>query len=149
LTIPKLNRALFREWIGRSILCVPVSQHFFEEATAMKILLAVATVLALTAAPAFAGEGQVSHKSLAKMGLSSMQTLSDNDGMQIRGLSIAVVGGWSTAGALTFNGYATTTNFYFAAGSHSASGSNASIAGSGGLFGSVVGAGGFSTASAH
>lgn len=135
-----------RERIGSSDVCVYHSKSFFEEALAMKMLLAVASVLVLTAAPAFAAEGQVSDQSLAKMGLSGMQTMSDNDGMQVRGLSIAVVGGFSTASVPG----ASSTNFYFAAGHHSASGNNASVAGSiSGYHVTIVGAGGFSSAHAY
>jgi hypothetical protein len=84
------------------------------------------------------------------MGLSNMKAMSDNDGMQVRGMSIAIAGGWSHASF----GSASSTNFYFAAGQHNASGANASVAGGAiitnhGFVAIVVGAGGFSTAHAN
>jgi hypothetical protein len=59
----------------------------------MKSLIAFASVVALSVVPAFAAEGQVSHQSLNKMGLSGMKAMTDAQGTQIRGLSIAVVAG--------------------------------------------------------
>ena len=64
---------------------VGLSWFLFLEAQQMKTLLSIASVLVLSAAPAFAGEGHVSNQSLAKMGLSGMQTMSDAQGSQIRG----------------------------------------------------------------
>jgi hypothetical protein len=124
----------------------------------MKTLLSIASVLVLSAAPALAGDGQVSHKSLAKMGLSGMQTMSDTQGMKIRGTSVAVVAGISYAHISGEGGSAGSVNGYFAAGHHSASGANLSVAATGDV--SVrgddvhvsvdfVAAGGFSTAHAH
>jgi hypothetical protein len=119
----------------------------------MKTLLSVASVLVLAAAPALAGDGQVSQKSLNKMGLSGMQTMTDSQGHQIRGLSIAVVGGGSIAFIGTRDGGAASVNTYFAAGKHSATGNNFSVAGTltvgRGISATVVGAGGSSSASAH
>jgi hypothetical protein len=94
----------------------------------MKSLLAFASVVAFSVAPAFAGQGQVSDQSLAKMGLSGMKAISDAQGMQIRGLSIAVVSGGSGA---HLPGAGAGSSF-FAAGSgpgyHSAEGSSSSSA---------------------
>src|SRR5580698_3400883 len=120
----------------------------------MKSLFALASVLAFAAAPALAADGQVSDQALAKMGLGSMKSVSDAQGMHIRGLSIAVVGGYSSAYTNTRNSGASTTNFYFAAGNHSATGATASAAGqltasNYHISGTLVGAGGFATASAH
>jgi hypothetical protein len=123
----------------------------------MKTLLSIASVLVLSAAPAMAGQGHVSNQSLAKMGLSGMQTMSDAQGMQIRGTSIAVVAGFSYAHISGEGGSAGSVNGYFAAGHTSASGANLSAAASGDVkigedssvkFGFVA-AGGFSTAKAH
>jgi len=61
----------------------------------MKVLFTVASVVAFSVAPAFAADGQVSHQSLAKMGLSGMKAMTDAQGMSVRGLSIAVVTGES------------------------------------------------------
>jgi hypothetical protein len=94
----------------------------------MKTLLSIASVVVLAAAPAFAGDGQVSQKSLTKMGLSGMQTMTDSQGQQIRGLSIAVASGGSIAFLGVPGGGAASVNTYFAAGSKSASGSNVSYA---------------------
>jgi hypothetical protein len=56
----------------------------------MKTLFALAAVVGLSVAPAFAGDGQISNRSLARMGLPGMKALSDTEGMSIRGTSIAV-----------------------------------------------------------
>jgi hypothetical protein len=61
----------------------------------MKILVALVTVVCLSAAPALAGDRQISKHSLARMGLQGMTTLSDADGMSIRGQAILVVVGHS------------------------------------------------------
>jgi|SRR5579862_7542644 len=119
----------------------------------MKILFALASIVAFSVAPAFAGEGQVSNQTLNKMGLSGMKVMSDQQGMQVRGLSIAVVGGFSQAASWTRGAEASTTNFYFAAGQHSASGGNLSGAATLNLGYhsslTIVAAGGFSSASAR
>ncbi len=93
----------------------------------MKSLIAFASVLALSV-PAMAAEGHVSHQSLAKMGLAGMTAMADSQGMQIRGLSV-LVGGGSSAKISGVGGTASSTNFYAADGTHSASGDNASVAG--------------------
>jgi hypothetical protein len=124
----------------------------------MKTLLSVAAVLVLSAAPAFAGQGQVSKNSLAKMGLSGMQVMSDAQGMSVRGTSVAVVFGISHASISGEGGSASSTNGYFAAGHHSASGANVSFAAAGDVSvrgddvhvsADFVAAGGASTAHAH
>jgi len=51
----------------------------------MKSLVLLAFVVALSSAPALAAGGKVSHSSLAKMGLSSMRPLTDQQGLSIRG----------------------------------------------------------------
>jgi hypothetical protein len=51
----------------------------------MKPLVVLAFVVALSSAPALAAGGKVSHSSLAKMGLSSMRPLTDQEGLSIRG----------------------------------------------------------------
>jgi hypothetical protein len=94
----------------------------------MKTLLSIASVLVLAASPAFAGEGQVTKQSLAKMGLSGMQTMTDSQGQKIRGLSIAVAAGGSIAFIGGGGGGAASVNGYFAAGSHEANGDNVSFA---------------------
>src|ERR1700732_3374472 len=124
----------------------------------MKILYALAAIVAFSAVPAFAGEGHVSNNSLAKMGLAGMKTMNDAQGMQIRGTSIAVVAGVSYADISGDGGSAGSITGSFAAGHHSASGANLSAAAAGDVtikgddvkvnFGFVA-AGGFSTAKAH
>lgn len=127
----------------------------------MKVLLGLAAVVAFSAASAMAGEGRLSDQSLAKMGLAGMHSMSDAQGMHIRGMSV-IVGGGSTASISGVGGHASSTNFYLATGAHSASGDNASVAGdttttsvSVGHFTvsktttNVIGAGGFSSASSH
>ena len=49
-----------------------------------------AVVAALVAAPAFAGEGHVPPSTLEAIGLAGMETLSDAEGMEVRGQSGAV-----------------------------------------------------------
>jgi hypothetical protein len=49
----------------------------------MKTLFSIASVLVLSAGPAWAGDGQVSDHSLATMGLSGLRSLSDAQGMNI------------------------------------------------------------------
>jgi hypothetical protein len=125
----------------------------------MKSVFALATIVAFSAVPALAGDGQVSSKSLAKMGLAGMKTMDDAQGMTVRGTSVAVVFGISHATISGEGGSASSVNGYFAAGHHSASGANASFAASGDvtIHGDdhtkvsidFVAAGGFSTAHAH
>jgi hypothetical protein len=127
----------------------------------MKSLIAFASVVALSVAPAFAAEGHVSSQALANMGLSGMKAMADVQGMQIRGLSV-LVGGGSYAKISGVGGTASSSNFYVANGKHSASGDNASVAGDttnttvtvGHFTASktttnIIGAGGFSSATSH
>jgi hypothetical protein len=127
----------------------------------MKVLLGLAAVVAFSAASAMAGDGRLSDQSLAKMGLAGMHSMSDVQGLHIRGLSV-IVGGGSSASINGVGGHATSTNFYLASGKHSASGDNGSVAGDAtttvttyGHFVStkttvnVIGAGGFSSASSR
>jgi hypothetical protein len=97
----------------------------------MKSLFAFAAIVAISAVPAIAGEGHVSSKSLANMGLAGMKSMDDAQGMTVRGLSIAVVGGGSIAGIGGNGGGAASVNTYFAAGHKSAQGSNISYAADG------------------
>jgi hypothetical protein len=96
----------------------------------------VACVLSLTAAPALAGDGQVSKNSLAKMGLSGMKVVPDREGMQVRGTSIAVTFSVSSGYPLV------SINSPFDVGTHHAFSASVGIS-SGGI------AGGFASASAH
>ena len=57
----------------------------------MKILIALVTLVSLSAAPALAGDCQISKHGLARMGLQGMTRMSDADGMSIRGQAILVV----------------------------------------------------------
>jgi hypothetical protein len=96
----------------------------------MKSLFALAAVIAFAAAPAFAGEGHVSHKSLSNMGLSGMKSMTDAQGMGVRGLSIAVVTGDSNVNL--GHGNSADSQFFAAGGpgkgTHSAAGFSASSA---------------------
>ena len=51
----------------------------------MRNVLALAAVAVLFAAPAFAGDGNVSQGTLSSLGLGDLQTVSDAEGMQVRG----------------------------------------------------------------
>jgi hypothetical protein len=94
----------------------------------MRHLLCLICVIGLSAAPALAGDGHVSHHSLAKMGLSGMRVMSDGQGMQIRGTSVAVATGSSFATISGLGGSAHSTNSYSAAGANVAFGNNLSYA---------------------
>jgi len=103
----------------------------------MKSLIALASVLAFSVAPAFAAEGHVSNPSLAKMGLSGMKAMTDAQGMGIRGLSIAVVTGDSNVNL--GRGNSADSQFFAAAsgrGTHYAAG--ASLSGGGTQRGFVI-----------
>jgi hypothetical protein len=63
-----------------------LQRHMF-----MKTLIAIASVACMTAVPAYPAEGQISNLALARMGLGSMATVSDDQGLNIRGLGIASV----------------------------------------------------------
>jgi hypothetical protein len=94
----------------------------------MKVLFGLAAVVAFSAVSAMAGEGRVSNNALANMGLSGMKSMTDTQGMHIRGLSVTV-GGGSIAFIGGVGGGAGSINYYSANGKHSASGDNASVAG--------------------
>src|SRR5580704_8099836 len=94
----------------------------------MKTLLSVAAVVVLAAAPAMAGDGRVSHQSLAKMGLAGMQTMSDSQGMAVRG-QFAIASGTSFAVQFGGGGAAGSINTSTGVGRHSASQNNFSVAG--------------------
>ena len=64
----------------------------------MKSALAMAVVMVLCAAPAFAGDGNVPQGALSSLGLGDMQVLSDAEGMQVRGMSSSA----STSSTFTF-----------------------------------------------
>ncbi|HET6324330.1 MAG TPA: hypothetical protein VFG04_06490 [Planctomycetaceae bacterium] len=124
----------------------------------MKSLYALAAIVAFSAVPAFAAEGQVSHNALAKMGLSSMKSMDDAQGMKIRGTSIAIASGTSFAVQFGGGGAAGSVNTSTGVGHHSASQNNFSVAGQTeivtvGPFVAtathVIGAGGASSAHAH
>jgi len=55
----------------------------------MKLLIAFATVLCLSAVSAVAGDGRLSDQSLTKIGLGGMQVMSDTQGLEIRGLGVS------------------------------------------------------------
>jgi hypothetical protein len=78
----------------------------------MRSLLAVCVVLALTAGVANAANpGQVPDATLAQLGLSGLQTMSDVQGTDIRGMGFASVSGVEIAkapgGSVAINGYNT------------------------------------------
>jgi hypothetical protein len=50
-------------------------------------LSCTAVIVVLCAAPALAGDGQVSSNQLAKLGLGGMKVMTDTQGMQVRGMS--------------------------------------------------------------
>ena len=124
----------------------------------MKTLLTVAALMVFAATSANAGDGRVSQQSLAKMGLAGMQVMSDAQGMQVRGTSIAIASGTSFAVQFGGGGAAGSVNTSTGVGHHSASQNNFSVAGQteivtvGPFVASathVIGAGGASSAKAH
>jgi hypothetical protein len=123
----------------------------------MKILFGVVSVIALGLSPVVAGEGNLSNQSLARMGLGGMKSLSDAQGMQLRGLS-AQAGGWSSTTLVALNGATSSTNYAYAGDKHSASTANLSVSGAltstSSNYGShtyvdVIAAGGLSAAHSH
>jgi hypothetical protein len=54
----------------------------------MKTLIVFAFVIALSSASALAADGKVAHSSLAKMGLSGMRQMTDQEGSSIRGQAV-------------------------------------------------------------
>jgi hypothetical protein len=64
----------------------------------MRRFISLACVLVLVGAPALAADGQVSPNSLARMGLGGMKVASDHQGMQVRGLSVAIATSWTFGG---------------------------------------------------
>jgi hypothetical protein len=67
---------------------------------AMKFFLAsLSALFVLSVAPAYAGDGSLDQSSLSRMGLAGMKTLSDHDGMAIRGqFAIAYSSSFNTKG---------------------------------------------------
>jgi hypothetical protein len=55
----------------------------------MKLLIAFASVLCLSAASAIAGDGRLSDQALAKIGLGGMHVMSDVQGLEIRGFGVS------------------------------------------------------------
>ena len=108
----------------------------------MKSLFAFASIVALSAAPALAADGQISSRSLAAMGLHGMATMSDADGMHVRGAS-ATVGGFSLSSVPG----AAASSAYYGSGPNSASGYTVSVAANSvGYYGTFVLAAGASRA---
>jgi hypothetical protein len=108
-----------------------------KEALAMRRFIFFVCAIAFAAAPALADDGQVPNRSLARMGLSGMKVLSDKDGSQVRGTSIAIAFS-ATSGGTTL----VSVNSPFSVGNHFAF--SAKVSASGGAI-----TGGFAVASAH
>ena len=82
---------------------------------------AIAALLACAlVSPAAAGEGNVSNRALSSMGLSGLKVMSDDQGMNVRGMGYAAVSG---TGSLNVLGQ-TRTDSYVAIGRRSATGGN-------------------------
>ncbi|HET6328145.1 MAG TPA: hypothetical protein VFG04_25905 [Planctomycetaceae bacterium] len=54
----------------------------------MRTLLTVAAILCFAALPAYSADGQISQSSLARLGLAGMASLSDAQGLEVRGLGV-------------------------------------------------------------
>jgi len=57
----------------------------------MKLALGLVLSTLFSIAPAFAGDGNIARRDLARMGLSGMKAMSDAQGMAIRGQAFAFV----------------------------------------------------------
>jgi hypothetical protein len=123
----------------------------------MKSLFGAVSVIALGLSPVLAGEGNLSNQSLARMGLAGMKTLSDGQGMQLRGLS-AQAGGWSSTTLIAVGGTTGETTSAYGAGQHSASTADLSVSGAVSTTSTnhgtytyldVIAAGGISSAHSH
>ena len=78
-----------------------------------KMITALSIVFAMTATQAFAADGQVSQNALDAFGLSSLQVVSDADGMNVRGQgSFTYVSGGSFSAVGSPFGATATANKY-------------------------------------
>ena len=102
----------------------------------MRRFIPLACILAFAAAPALAGDGQISQQSLSRMGLAGMKVLPDQAGMKVRGQSIAIT--FSSSTGLNIISIGSPVSI----GAHHAFSATLGISGSGI-------AGGFASASAH
>jgi hypothetical protein len=91
----------------------------------MKTLLALTSLVLISAGSAVAGEGQVADQTLAKMGLGGMKVMTDAQGTEVRGMAFVKTTGWSAA----HNRNAETYNEYTAVGHKVAKGSSYSVVG--------------------
>ncbi|MCH2204174.1 MAG: hypothetical protein MK102_19590 [Fuerstiella sp.] len=80
-----------------------------------KMITALGIVLTLTATQAFGADGQISQSVLDAFGLSSLQVISDTDGMTVRGQgSFTYVSGRSYSNVGSLYGATATSNKYSA-----------------------------------
>ena len=93
--------------------------HLDLETPVKKTLLAIATACLIPAATSFAADGRIPAHSLNNMGLAGMKSMTDNEGLTVRGMG-STVGGFGVA---TVPGAAAVGTFY-ASGGKSASGFN-------------------------
>lgn len=83
----------------------------------MKNLLAILAVVALSAGAAVAGDGNVPQSTLSSMGLSGLKSMTDTQGLNVRGMgAIASVSGSSFAVQVGLGGLATAQSDYFGLG---------------------------------
>ncbi len=98
----------------------------------MKTVFAFATLVCLSAGSAFAADNQVADQTLAKMGLGEMKVMSDAQGMNVRGMALVSVSGYSAAHNHNGEAY----NTYSASGFKYANGGSVSYVGTLQHFGS-------------
>jgi predicted metal-binding membrane protein len=116
------------------------------------VVCAVVSVLAFTGMASAANPGQVPNATLAQLGLSGMQTMSDVQGTDIRGMGFATVSGYSaTSWSGADSGYsATAIGWNAATGGVDVSATGKIVVFSGGTFvaakGSVAGSASFAIA---
>lgn len=97
----------------------------------MRILLSVccAALMASAASTAAAHDGAIDNNTLAAMGLSGVQIVSDQEASSVRGNGFAIAAGGSFAFVGSHHAAAGSANGYLAAGHHFAGGVNGSVAG--------------------
>ncbi|HET6324328.1 MAG TPA: hypothetical protein VFG04_06480 [Planctomycetaceae bacterium] len=92
----------------------------------MRRFISLACVIVLMAAPVLASDGQVPKHSLARMGLGGMKVTTDQEGLKVRGTSIAIATSFAFGGTTVLsigspvsigNHFAFSANFVIGSGS--------------------------------
>ena len=83
---------------------------------AMKKTLAIVALLVFVAAPAYAEDGRVSRSALASLGLGGMEVVSDDVGMEVRGMSSSAATNSFSFFAFVIHDPTTNSTFTFSGG---------------------------------